>query len=185
MQIAPQQYPGPRADPTLAQEPLWPLVEHFYAQLGTKASAQKRARDVAVAAQLLADGFSLEDITFAATWAIAQIPGVTSFGVLPHVIHQALKARRNAHQAAAAQREAAARLQAQGHQEQEESARRQRLELLRASLAVEALEAFRRQAEEALAQEGYGEGTLGYSMLLRLRVDDLLEQAFLRPDPDA
>ena len=185
MQIAPQQYPGPRADPTLAQEPLWPLVEHFYAQLGTKASAQKRARDVAVAAQLLADGFSLEDMTFAAAWAIAQIPGVTSFGVLPHVIHQALKARRNAHQAAAAQREAAARLQAQGHQEQEESARRQRLEILRASLAVEALEAFRRQAEEALAEEGVGRQQVGYNLLLRLRLDDLLEQAFLRPDTDA
>jgi hypothetical protein len=59
------------------------------------------------------------------------------------------------------------------------------LELLRASLAVEALEAFRRQAEEALAEEGVGSQQVGYNLLLRLRMDDLLEQAFLRPDTDA
>jgi hypothetical protein len=95
-------------------------------------------------------------------------------------MHLALQARSNAQQAEDARREAEARIQSQLQHEQAEQARAQRLEAFRAALTPQALEAFHSQAEEALAQEGYGERTLGYTMLLRLRLDDLLEQAFLQ-----
>jgi hypothetical protein len=97
-------------------------------------------------------------------------------------MHYALQARSTAQKAEDARREAEAQLQAHLRQQQEEQARAQRLEAFRATLSDDALETFHRQAEEALAQEGYNERTLGYPTLLRLRRDDLLEQAFLRQE---
>ncbi len=182
MRIAPQRYPGPRADATQAQEPLWPLVERFYARLGTKASAQKLTRDAAIAAQLLADGFSVEEITFAGEWAVQHIPGVTSFGLLPYIMHHALKARHEARQAEAAKHEVAARLQAQRQHQQAEQARAQRLEAFRATLAEEALEALQRQAEAALAEADVGPGHMAYGLMLKLRLQDLIEEAFQRAE---
>ena len=137
MRIAPQRYPGPRADAVQAQEPLWPLVERFYARLGTKASAQKLRRDAAIAAQLLADGFSVEEITFAGEWAVQHIPGVTSFGLLPYIMHHALKARHEARQAAA-----------------------------------------------ALAEADVGPGHVAYGLMRKLRLNDLIEEAFQRAEAE-
>ena len=180
--IAPQRYGSQRPEARGEPEQLQTLVEQFYTMLGTKVSAQKLARDTAVAATLRTEGFSVEDLTFAMEWAVQHIPSVTSFGLLPHIMHAALKARSTAQKAEEARREAEAQLQAHLRQQQEEQARAQRLEAFRATLSDEALETFHCQAEEALAQEGYNERTLGYTMLLRLRVDDLLEQAFLRQE---
>jgi len=180
MVLAPQRYGSPRPEALGEQEPLQTLVEQFYTMLGTKVSAQKLARDTAVAATLRTEGFSVEDLTFAMEWAVQHIPSVTSFGLLPHIMHAALKARSTAQKAEEARREAEAQLQAHLRQQQEEQAQTQHLEAFRATLSEETLETFHQQAAEALAHEGYNERTLGYTMLLRLRVDDLLEQAFLR-----
>ncbi len=180
--LAPQRYGSQRPEALGEQEQLQTLVEQFYTMLGTKVSAQKLARDTAVAATLRTEGFSVEDLTFAMEWAVQHIPSVTSFGLLPHIMHAALKARSTAQKAEEARREAEAQLQAHLRQQQEEEARAQRLEAFRATLSAEVLETFRQQAVETLAQEGHGERTLGYTMLLRLRVDDLLEQAFLRQE---
>jgi hypothetical protein len=181
--LAAQRYGRQRPEALGEQEQLQTLVEQFYTMLGTKVSAQKLARDTAVAATLCTEGFSVEDLTFAVEWAVQHIPSVTSFGLLPHIIHHALKARSTAQKAEEARCEAEAQLQAHLRQQQEEEARAQRLDAFRATLSAETLETFRQQAAEALAQEGHGERTLGYTMLLRLRVDDLLEQAFLQHEP--
>jgi hypothetical protein len=162
------------------EEGLRSLVVHFYTRLGTKASAQKLARDAAVAVQLLADGFSLADLIFATEWAVQHVPGVTSFGLLPHIMHHALQARHEAELAEDAKRAAAARLQAQRQHQQAEQARAPRLEAFRAALSEEAIATFRCQAVEGLAHEGYHERMVGYSMLLTIRLEDLIEQAFLR-----
>jgi len=180
--IAPQRYGNQRPEALGEQAQLQTLVEQFYTMLGTKVSAQKLARDTAVAATLRTEGFSVEDLTFAMEWAVQHIPSVTSFGLLPHIMHAALKARSTAQKAEEARCEAEAQLQAHLSQQQEEQARAQRLEAFRATLSAEVLETFRQQAAAALAQEGHGERALGYTMLLRLRVDDLLEQAFLRQE---
>ena len=171
---------GAREASATPAEHLQPLVADFYTRLGTKASSQKLARDAAVAAQLLADGFSLEDLIFATEWSVQYVPGVISFGLLPHIMHHALKARHNAQHTEDAKRAAEAQLQTHLRQQQEEQARAQRLEAVRAALAEEAIETFRCQAVEALAHEGYHERMVGYSMLLKIRLEDLIEQAFLR-----
>ncbi len=179
--IAPQRYGAHRPEEASAQEQRT-LVERFYARLGTKAAELKLRRDAAIAAQLLADGFSVEEITFAGQWAVQHIPGVTSFGLLPYIMHHALKARHEARQAEAAQHEAAARLQAHRQQQQAEQARAQRLEAFRATLAEEAQEALQRQAEAALAEADVGPGHVAYGLLLKLRLHDLIEEAFQRAE---
>ena len=180
--IAPQRYGSAHADTLGEEERLQRLVEQFYTLLGSKASAQKLARDTTVAARLRTEGFSLDDLTFAVEWTVQHIPSVTSFGLLPHIMHQALKARSNTQQAVAARREAEARIQAQGQHAQAEEARAQQVDAFRATLTAEALEALERQAEAALAAEDVGPGHVAYGLLRRFRLNDLIEEAFQRAE---
>jgi hypothetical protein len=60
--------------------------------------------------------------------------------------------------------------------ERAERERRKQLAEMRASLSDEALEALKRRAEEALAAEGVARTHLGYDVLAKLKVDDLLDQ---------
>jgi hypothetical protein len=151
-------------------------VERFYELLGARASARKLTRDVAVAEALLAEGFRPEDLTFAVEWAIAHIPKVQSFGLIPYIMHQALKARDDVRHAEAAQQEAEARVDEQLCREHEARERRRRLADRRAALSDEALATLRHRAEEALAADGVQRTCLGYEVLVKLTVDDLLEQ---------
>lgn len=63
--------------------------------------------------------------------------------------------------------------------ERDERDRRRRLPDIWASLSEEALAALTRRAEEALAADGVARTRLGYDVLVKLKVDDLLEQAYI------
>jgi hypothetical protein len=176
MTIAPQRYHGKSPRIEDGQEACRAPVERFYELLGAKASERKLAQDTAVAESLLAEGFRPEDLTFAVEWAIAHIPKVKSFGLIPYIMHQALKARDDVQHAEEAQQEAEARIDEQLHREREERERRRRLADRRAALPDEALAALRHRAEEALAADGVERTRLGYEVLVKLTMDDLLEQ---------
>jgi hypothetical protein len=180
--MAPQRYGSARTQGRGAAAQLHTLVEQFYTMLGTKASAQKLARDVAVAAQLCTEGYSIEELTFAVEWVVQHIPRVTSFGLLPHIMHHAITAQRQAQDLAAAKRAADAQVLQHLAQEQEEEARTQRLEAWRAALSAAQLEDLRQQAAVALAAQGHREGGLGYATMLRLGLEALLEQACLQAE---
>jgi hypothetical protein len=87
MTIAPQRYRGKSPSIEDGREGCRGPVERFYELLGAKASARKLAQDLAAAEALLAEGFRLEDLTFAVEWAMAHIPSVQSFGLLPYILH--------------------------------------------------------------------------------------------------
>jgi hypothetical protein len=97
-------------------------------------------------------------------------------------MHQALKARSNAQQAVAARQEAEARIAAEATHVQAEEARAQQVDAFRTTLAAEALAALERQAAAALAVEGVGPGHVAYGLLLKLRLQDLIEEAFQRAE---
>jgi hypothetical protein len=179
MTIAPQRYRGKPPGIEEGQEACWAPVERFYALLGARASERKLAQDAAVAEALLAEGFRPEDLTFAVEWAIAQIPKVKSFGLIPYIMHQALKARDDAQHAEEAQQEAEARVDEQLRRERDMHDRKRRLADVRTALPDPVLEALRRRAEEALAVEGVERTRLGYDMLVKLKVDELLEREYL------
>jgi len=176
--IAPQRYGSVPAVALGEDAQLQSLVEHFYTLLGSKASAQKLARDTAVAARLRTEGFRLDDLTFAVEWTVQHIPSVTSFALLPHIMPQALKAHSNAQEAVAARQEAEARIQAAAAHVQAEEARAQQVDAFRATLPAAALEALERQAAAALAAEGVGPGHVAYGLQRKLRLQDLIEEAF-------
>ncbi len=182
--LAPQRYGSAPAAALGEEAQLQGLVEHFYTLLGSKASAQKLARDTAVAARLRTEDFSLDDLTFAVEWTVQHIPSVTSFGLLPHIMHQALKARSNAQEAVAAWQEAEARIQAEAAHVQAEEARAQQVDVFRATLPAAALEALERQVEAALAAEGVGPGHVAYGLLRLLRRNDLLEAAWQQAETE-
>ena len=192
MTIAPQHYRGKSLGVEDGLEACRAPVERFYALLGARASEQKLAQDVAVAETLLAEGFRPEDLTFAVEWAIAQIPKVKSFGLIPYIMHQALKARDDAQHAEEAQQEAEARIDEQLCRERDMQDRKRRLADVRTALPDTVLETLRCRAEEALAVEGVERTRLGYDMLVKLKLDELLEgdyllepgrEAILAPDP--
>jgi hypothetical protein len=177
MVIAPQRYRGRSPGIEDGQEEgCRAPVERFYELLGARASERKLAQDVAVAESLLTEGFRPEDLTFAVEWTIAHIPKVKSFGLIPYIMHQALQARDDAQHAEEAQREAEVRIEEQLHQEREEQDRRRRLAELRASLPADTLAALQRRAEGVLATDGVDRTRLGYNVLVKLKMDDLLEQ---------
>jgi hypothetical protein len=179
MEIAPQRYHSTRPGEG-GQEGGRTPVERFYELLGAKASERKLVQDVAVAETLLAEGFRPEDLTFAVEWAMAHIPSVKSFGLIPYVMHQALKARDDVQHAEEAQREAEARVGEQLRREREEREHRRRLAELRTTLPEDTLATLRHRAEEALAADGVERTRLGYEVLVKLKVDDLLERDSLR-----
>jgi hypothetical protein len=115
-------------------------------------------------------------------WAIAHIPKVKSFGLIPYIMHQALKARDDAQHAEEAQQEAEARIDEQLHREREERERRRRLADRRAALSDEALATLKCRAEGALAADGVARTRLGYEVLVKLKMDDLLERECLPTD---
>jgi hypothetical protein len=179
MVIAPQHYHGKSSGLEEAQEDGRAPVERFYELLGAKASERKLARDAEVAETLLAEGFSPEDLTFAVEWAIEHIPRVKSFGLIPYIVHQALKARDDVQHAADAQREAEARIDEQIRRDKEMQEKRRRLAELRASLSEDTLAALPAQAREELAKEGRDRTPVGYELLLKLKVEELMEQRFM------
>jgi hypothetical protein len=182
MVIAPQRYHGQRADAADGWEACRAPVERFYELLGTKASERKLARDAAIVEQLLGEGFGLQDIVFAVEWAVRNIQGVKSFGLIPYIMHQALRARDDAEAAEEAKREAEARIDEQLRHEQAERDRRRRLVEIRAALPADTLEALRRRAEEALANDGTDRTHLGYDVLVKIKLDELLERECLPMD---
>lgn len=180
MTIAPQRYRGKPPGVEDGQEACRAPVERFYGLLGARASERKLAQDTAAAESLLAEGFSPEDLAFAVEWAIAHIPKVKSFGFIPYIMHQALKARDDAQHAEEAQQEAEARVDEELRREREERERRRRLADRRAALSDEALAALRHRAEEVLASDRVARTRLGYEVLVKLKMDELLEQAWVR-----
>jgi hypothetical protein len=179
MTIAPQRYRGKPPSDEEGQEACRAPVERFYGLLGARASERKLAQDAAVAESLLAEGFRPEDLTFAVEWAIAQIPKVKSFGLIPYIMHQALKARDDAQHAEEAQQEAEARVDEQLRRERDMHDRKRRLAEVRTALPDPVLEALRQRAEEALAVEGVERTRLGYDVLVKLKRDELLEREYL------
>src|SRR5882724_2530361 len=154
-------------------------VERFYELLGAKASERKLARDAAVVETLLAEGFNSEDLTFAVEWAITHIPRVKSFGLIPYIMHQALKARDDVQHAAEAQREAEARIDEQIRRDKAMQEKRRRLAEIRASLSEDTLAALHAQASGELAKEGSDRTRVGYELLLKLKMEELIEQRFM------
>jgi hypothetical protein len=175
MTIAPQRYRGKSPGIEDGREGCRGPVERFYELLGAKASERKLAQDMMVAETLLAEGFCSEDLTFAVEWAMAHIPSVKSFGLIPYIMHQALKARDDVQHAEEAQREAEARIDDQLNREREEQERRQHLAEIRATLPKDVLITLRRRAEEVLAMQGVARTHLGYEVLVKLKVDEFLE----------
>jgi hypothetical protein len=68
------------------------------------------------------------------------------------------------------------RVDEQRRQERDERERRRRLADRRATLSEEALATLKHRAEEALATDGVERTHLGYNVLVKLKMDDLLEQ---------
>jgi hypothetical protein len=97
-------------------------------------------------------------------------------------MHQALKARDAVQHAEEAQREAEARIDDQLTREREAQERRRSVAEIRAALSEGVLTAVRRRAEQALATEGVVRTHLGYEVLVKLKVDELLEQEYLPTD---
>jgi hypothetical protein len=179
MTIAAQHYRGKSPSVEDGQEGCRAPVERFYELLGARASERKLAQDVAVAESLLAEGFRPEDLTFAVEWAIAHISKVKSFGLIPYIMHQALKARDDAQHAEGAQQEAEARVDEQLRRERDMHDRKRRLADVRTALSDTVIEALRQRAEEALAVEGVERMRLGYDVLVKLKLDELLEREYL------
>jgi Replication initiator protein A len=163
------------------------LVLDFYTQLtGTHDLAyEPTPREVALARDYLTT-YGPERSTFAVRHALEAARAVDfpiqTFGGTRNFLPQALAAWERCTEVDEARREEDARVAEQLRRDREEQERRQRLADMRASLSDEALATFQRRAEEALAKDGVDRTHLGYEVLVKLKMDDLLEQEDLLAD---
>jgi hypothetical protein len=102
---------------------------------------------------------------------------IQTFGGTKNFLPQALAAWDKHAESEEATREAESRAGEQRRREQEERERRQRLIDMRASLSDAALATLKQRAEEALAADGVPRPRLGYEVLVKLKVDELLLEA--------
>jgi hypothetical protein len=77
-----------------------------------------------------------------------------------------------------AQREAEARIDEQLTREREEQERRRSVAEIRARLPEDVLATLKHRAEEALATGGVARTRLGYEVLVKLKIDEFLEQDY-------
>jgi hypothetical protein len=103
-----------------------------------------------------------------------------TFGGTKSFLPQALAAWERGAETDEAKRAADARTDAQLRRERDERERRRQLADRRAALSDEALATLRCRAEEALIADGVARTRLGYEVLVKLKMDELLEQAWVR-----
>jgi hypothetical protein len=163
------------------------LVLDFYAQLtGQPDLAYQPAPKEEALAQDYLTTYGPERSAFVVHHALLAAKAVDfpiqTFGGTKNFLPQALAAWEGRAEVEEAEREAEGRADAQRRREREEQERRRHVAEIRASMPEDQLATLRRHAEEALAAEGVARTRLGYEMLARLKVDELLEQAYLPTD---
>jgi hypothetical protein len=107
---------------------------------------------------------------------------IQTFGGTKNFLPQALAVWEGRVQADEAKRETDARVDEQLRREHEERERRRRLADIRAALSDAALATLRHRAEEALAADGVARTRLGYEVLVKFTMDDLLDRDYLPTD---
>jgi hypothetical protein len=173
------------------------LVLDFYTRLtGTHDLAYAPApKEVALAQDYLTT-YGPERAAFVVRHALEAAKAVDfpmqMFGGTKNFLPQALAAWDKAVNSEEATQEAEARADEQFRLEQEERDRRQRLAEMRATLPEGVRIDLTRRAEAALMAEGVERTRLGYDMLVKLKLDELLEgdyllepgrEVILAPDP--
>jgi hypothetical protein len=107
---------------------------------------------------------------------------IQMFGGTKNFLPQALAAWEGHDEAEQAKREADVRADAQHRREREEQERRQHLAGIRARLPEDVLATLKSRAQETLATEGVSRTHLGYEVLVKLKVDEFLEQEYRQTD---
>ena len=163
------------------------LVLDFYTRLtGTHDLAYAPAPKEMVLAQDYLTTYGPERAAFLVRHALEAAKAVDfpmqTFGGTRNFLPQALAAWEGRTEAEEARREADARTDEQRCRERDERDRRRRLADRRASLSDEALAALKHRAEEVLATDGVARTRLGYEVLVKLKVDELLERDYLPAD---
>jgi hypothetical protein len=102
---------------------------------------------------------------------------IQTFGGTKNVLPHALATWEGRAEAEEARRKADTRVDEWFRREREERERRRRLADRRTSLSNEALATLRHRAEEALAADGVERTHLGYDVLVKLKLDELLLEA--------
>jgi hypothetical protein len=161
--------------------PVESLLDRFYSLIGQiRISRQKRERGREQLLDLLQQGFSLDDISFAIEWVKDHLSGqVHSFGIIPQIIGQALKDREEMRRAKEQLDRARAREVAEERRRVAEEATRRRIEEVKASLPPETLEELNREASRLLEETPGARPTFGQEILLKMKVDELIKQKYL------
>jgi hypothetical protein len=155
------------------------LVDRFYQLLQQRPSQKKRERAIQQAQKLLDEGFTLQDLDYTITWVTQKHPDTGAFDRIPFFIDQALKDRENRQQLLVLEQRRQTEItqrKAQEHHTREEN---QQIEEVQASLPPETLEALRQEATKLVAQE-YGKVEFGEQTLIRLKMEELIRERYVR-----
>jgi hypothetical protein len=132
------------------------VTDIFYTSIGQpKVSKEKRERAERVVEELLADGFTLEDIAFAAEWTTANAKEKPyDFSLLKHTIGEAISHKRDIQERQVREQEAARVVAAEKEAARQEEQRLAALKAQKESLGPDERAALRRQAEDDIRRSG-------------------------------
>jgi hypothetical protein len=154
------------------------LVDKFYSCLGQRPSKTKRERSIEECLNLLAEGFTVEEVDYAITWLIQHHPTTGSFSRLSHFIDQAIKERETEQQTRQAAQEQVRAVEYQRAEQQRMEEEHQQIEEVKASLPPEMLEGLYQEAARLVEQES-PRLKFGKDLMIRVKLNELVKLRYL------
>lgn len=132
------------------------VISGFYRLTGqNRISKEKRERGLSIAKKLIKDGFSLEDIEFAAEWTPENVKEeVYDFAIIQHTVGQALAARDRIESERKAIEERDRALDEERSKREAEDRAREEIEAQKATLSADQRDELRQGAVAELADSG-------------------------------
>jgi hypothetical protein len=154
------------------------LVDKFYSNLGQRPSKTKHQKSMEDCANLLLEGFTVEEVDYAIGWLIRHYPTTGSFSRVVHFIDQAIKEQqaeqytREAHQTHASSAE---QRRAELQRLEEE---RRHIDEVKTSLPAEVLEELYQEAKQLIEQEN-PHLKFGKDLMIQVKLNELVKWRYL------
>jgi hypothetical protein len=154
------------------------LVEKFYAHLGNRVSKMKREQSLKTCIKLLEEGFLPEEIDYTISWLLERHPDTGTFNRIAHFIDQALRDWEKAKETSMLAQQNSEEEQREALEQKQNEAKQKRIEKIKETLSEKELNELKREAIKRVEEE-HGRVLHGRAILVRLKVDDLIQQRYL------
>lgn len=164
---------------------LMEIVNAFYASVGQeKISDEKRKKGIGFAKELRKEGFTPEQIAFAAQWTVKNAKETPyEFAMIKHTIGQALAARKKEEAASQALEKQDEKIREEEQKRKEEEREAEKIEGIKLSMGEEDRSELRAQAIEELKKSGAKESFIN-KIVIGVKENEILRRRIETSSPE-